>query len=179
MYSYGIGCLRSDSHDTLDQYMKYLNTELEGYSSQPSPRDLNDEEDNCSIQSIDSIVDLDMFANAFSGNIELNDSISASFSKIFELLVRPSSIVLIISIVVTGMVLNSIIKVKKSSNMARKDFSQLTRERTLRKQNHRCVYCRNILMVIDYHHKNGNRSDNSENNCQALCPNCHALKTRN
>ncbi len=27
-------------------------------------------------------------------------------------------------------------------------------------------------------HKNGNRSDNGERNCQALCPNCHAIKTR-
>ena len=70
-------------------------------------------------------------------------------------------------------------KLKKSTNMARKGFSQGTRERILRKQNHRCVYCRKVLKIIDYHHKNGNRSDNRENNCQALCPNCHAIKTRN
>jgi len=26
--------------------------------------------------------------------------------------------------------------------------------------------------------KPGNRSTNKESNCQALCPNCHAVKTR-
>ena len=30
----------------------------------------------------------------------------------------------------------------------------------------------------DYDHKNGDRSNNKLSNCQALCPNCHAKKTR-
>ena len=32
--------------------------------------------------------------------------------------------------------------------------------------------------VWDYDHKNGDRSNNKLINCQALCPNCHAKKTR-
>jgi hypothetical protein len=35
-----------------------------------------------------------------------------------------------------------------------------------------------LLDVVDWDHKNGKRHDNSESNCQALCPNCHAIKTR-
>jgi hypothetical protein len=159
--------------------MKPLGTELEEYSSGSSTGNVDETEEGCSNQIIDTNIDLDFFANAFSDNMEANDSIGAYFSKIFDLLVRPSSIVLLFSIVVTGIVLNSLKKLKKGTNGTRKGFSQGTRERVLRKQNHRCVYCRKILKVIDYHHKNGNRSDNRESNCQALCPNCHALKTRN
>jgi hypothetical protein len=35
-----------------------------------------------------------------------------------------------------------------------------------------------LLNVVDWDHKNGKRYDNSESNCQALCPNCRAVKTR-
>ena len=179
VYPYDTHCLRNDSTGSLDQYMNHLGTELVDYSSWSSTRNVDEVEEDCSNQIINTNIDLDFFANAFSGNVELNDFIEVSFSKIFDSLVRPSSIVLLFSIVVTGLVLNSLKKLKKSTNMARKGFSQGTRERILRKQNHRCVYCRKVLKVIDYHHKNGNRSDNRENNCQALCPNCHAIKTRN
>jgi 5-methylcytosine-specific restriction endonuclease McrA len=51
-------------------------------------------------------------------------------------------------------------------------------ENVLRKQDHRCAKCNRVLNVVDYHHKDGNRSNNKESNCQALCPNCHADITR-
>jgi len=38
--------------------------------------------------------------------------------------------------------------------------------------------CNRVLNVVDWHHKNGDRSDNRESNCVALCPNCHAVRTR-
>ncbi len=60
----------------------------------------------------------------------------------------------------------------------RKGFSQSVRHNVLRKQNHKCAHCKRLLNVVDYDHKNGIRSDNNERNCQALCPNCHAIKTR-
>ena len=180
VYPYDTHCSRNDLAGAVDQYMKHLGIELNNYSSGPFTKDIGEDmEDECPNQMIESNTNLDVFANVLFGNVELNDSLVASFSKIFDLLVRPSSIVLLFSIVVTGIVLNSLKKLKKRTNIARKGFSQGTRERILRKQNYRCVYCRKVLTVIDYHHKNGNRSDNRENNCQALCPNCHALKTRN
>lgn len=180
VYPYDTHCLRNDSTGSVDQYMEHLRTELKDYSSGPFIRNVEEgKEDVCPNQLIDSNTNLDVFVNAFFGNVELKDSIVVSFSKIFDLLVQPSSIVLLFSIMVTGIVLNSLKKLKKSTSLARKGFSQGTRERILRKQNHKCVYCRKVLTVIDYHHKNGDRSDNREKNCQALCPNCHALKTRN
>jgi len=40
-----------------------------------------------------------------------------------------------------------------------------------------CNKCGNHPPRWEYHHKNGNRSDNSLSNCEALCPNCHSVKT--
>lgn len=60
----------------------------------------------------------------------------------------------------------------------RQDFSESVREKTLKKQGHRCADCGKLLTTTDFHHKNGNKSDNGESNCVALCPNCHADKTR-
>ena len=171
-------CLRDDSIGLLDRYINHLVRELPDYTTESPTQNLADDE-GCSNQIINIYSDLDVFAYSFSGNVEWSNSILLSFSEIFDLLVRPSSIALLFSIVVTGIVLNSLKKLKKRTKVSRKGFSQVTRDRILRKQNHRCVYCRKVLTVIDYHHKNGDRSDNNENNCQALCPNCHAIKTRN
>lgn len=60
----------------------------------------------------------------------------------------------------------------------RRGFPDYIKEEVLRKQNHRCAHCNRILNVVDWDHKDGNRSNNKESNCQALCPNCHAVKTR-
>ncbi len=60
----------------------------------------------------------------------------------------------------------------------RKGFPQYVKENIMRKQDHKCAHCKKYLKVYDFDHKNGNRSDNRESNCQALCPNCHAIKTR-
>lgn len=171
-------CLRDDSIGLLDQYITHLVRELADYTTESPTKNLADDE-GCSNQIINTHSDLDVFANAFSDYVEWSNSILLSFSEIFDFLVRPSSIALLFSIVVTGVVLNSLKKLKKRTNVSRKGFSQVTQERILRKQSHKCVYCRKVLTVIDYHHKNGDRSDNNENNCQALCPNCHAIKTRN
>lgn len=175
---YDTNCFREDSTGLLDQYINHLTRELADYTTEPSPKNLDDNK-NCSTQIVNTHSNLDVFDNAFSGNGEWSNSILLSFSEIFNLLIRPSSIALLFSIVVTGIVLNSLKKLKKRTNVARKGFSQMTRERILIKQNNRCVHCRKVLTVIDYHHKNGDRSDNKETNCQALCPNCHAIKTRN
>lgn len=66
----------------------------------------------------------------------------------------------------------------KNKPNERKYFPQYVKENIIRKQDHKCAHCKKLLNVIDWDHKNGNRSDNKESNCQALCPNCHAIKTR-
>lgn len=68
-------------------------------------------------------------------------------------------------------------RVKRKSKI-RMGFSVRVKYKILKKQDHKCAFCKRLLNVVDYDHKNGNRSDNREKNCQALCPNCHAIKTR-
>jgi len=67
----------------------------------------------------------------------------------------------------------------KKGKLKRKDFSKTTQEITLIKQAYRCNICKKRLDVVNFDHIDGNRSNNNINNCQALCPNCHAKKSRN
>jgi 5-methylcytosine-specific restriction endonuclease McrA len=49
----------------------------------------------------------------------------------------------------------------------------------LKDQHYKCAIYKRSAGVWDYdHHIDGNRSNNDIFNCQALCPNCHAKKTR-
>jgi 5-methylcytosine-specific restriction endonuclease McrA len=45
----------------------------------------------------------------------------------------------------------------------------------LRRQKYRCAICKEKLELYgrDFHHKNGDRSNNKPSNCQVLCPQCH------
>lgn len=60
----------------------------------------------------------------------------------------------------------------------RKQFSKRTRTLVLEYQQHRCKLCGKKSKIWDFDHVDGNRSNNTISNCQALCPNCHAKKTR-
>jgi len=60
----------------------------------------------------------------------------------------------------------------------RQQFSKLVKQKVLIRQNFRCKLCLNTLVEIDFDHIDGYTSNNDISNCQALCPNCHAMKTR-
>jgi hypothetical protein len=57
-------------------------------------------------------------------------------------------------------------------------FPADVKREVLKDQNYKCVICKRSAGVWDYDHIDGNRSNNDIFNCQALCPNCHAKKTR-
>jgi len=65
---------------------------------------------------------------------------------------------------------------KKAS---RRQFSKLVKQKVLLRQNFRCKSCLIPLESVDFDHIDGDTSNNDISNCQALCPNCHAKKTRN
>jgi hypothetical protein len=69
-------------------------------------------------------------------------------------------------------------KKREYSAVLRRDFSEETKLEVLRKQDHRCALCRRLLNVVDYDHIDGDRSNNDISNCQAICPYCHAIKSR-
>lgn len=60
----------------------------------------------------------------------------------------------------------------------RRDFSKSVKKAVLENQFHKCNYCRQYYPNLQFHHKDGNRSNNHVNNCEGLCPNCHDKKTR-
>jgi hypothetical protein len=42
------------------------------------------------------------------------------------------------------------------------NFSDSIKEKVLEKQHHRCADCNRVLNVVDWHHRNGDRSDNRD-----------------
>jgi hypothetical protein len=78
-----------------------------------------------------------------------------------------------------------IIVIKKKSGSTdsggykvRRGFSQDIRDAVLQRQGGKCANCGRYVSSYQFDHKNGNRSDNSSYNAQALCPNCHDRKSR-
>jgi len=69
-------------------------------------------------------------------------------------------------------------KKSKPKSAKRKQFSKNTKLLVLISQGNRCKSCGQNLDEINFDHIDGNSSNNYITNCQALCPNCHAKKTR-
>jgi hypothetical protein len=88
------------------------------------------------------------------------------------------AIIIAILVIVSCLALAIRKLIRRGKRKERQHFSDSVKESVLRKQNHKCAQCRRILNVVNWDHKNGDRSNNNESNCQALCPNCHAIKTR-
>ena len=63
-------------------------------------------------------------------------------------------------------------RIKKRNRLS---FPGVVKEIVLRKQKYRCAICKERLELYgrDFHHKNGDRSNNKPSNCQVLCPQCH------
>jgi len=81
--------------------------------------------------------------------------------------------------IASKLILDSEKKEKKASRKdSRKAFSRATKKLVLISQDCKCASCKNRLEAVDFDHIDGNRSNNLASNCQALCPNCHARKTR-
>ena len=60
----------------------------------------------------------------------------------------------------------------------RRYFSDSIKREALKKQDNLCAVCQKFSQTWDFDHADGNRSNNDISNCQALCPNCHAYKSR-
>lgn len=62
--------------------------------------------------------------------------------------------------------------------LPRKDFTDYTKKETKIRQGFVCNSCKKPTAFMEFHHINRNRANNSFSNCEGLCPNCHAEKTR-
>jgi hypothetical protein len=79
----------------------------------------------------------------------------------------------ILIIIIIAVIWNLTHRTKK-----RRYFPADVKREVLKDQNYTCAICERSAGVWDYDHIDGNRSNNDISNCQALCPNCHAKKTR-
>jgi hypothetical protein len=84
----------------------------------------------------------------------------------------------LIMIIVFILIVGILVRIRKGKCRERRGFSAETRKEVRKRQGYKCAICNWNPGVIQYDHKDGNRHNNNISNCQALCPNCHAKKTR-
>ena len=61
--------------------------------------------------------------------------------------------------------------------LVRRGWTVEEKEQARMRQDGMCAHCGKPPPRWQYHHVDGNRSNNSMNNCEALCPNCHDVET--
>jgi len=66
----------------------------------------------------------------------------------------------------------------KPKPVPRKYFSESTKRFTRFIQRYVCNSCKQSPRNWEYHHRDGNHSNNSPGNCEGLCLDCHAEKHR-
>jgi hypothetical protein len=165
---YNHGC---DDAKVADPSQRYINQPEKGpnFHSDAFMQGYKSGFNSCSIQQSDSLPPSDTSSQIPSLPTMTDQGDETSFGI---------AIIIVILFVISSIAL-AIRKLKRrGKRRARQHFSDSIKESTLRKQDHKCAHCKRILNVVDWDHKNGNRSNNNESNCQALCPNCHAIKTR-
>lgn len=64
-----------------------------------------------------------------------------------------------------------------SEYVPRRGWTEIQKEDVRIRQNGKCNKCGRPPPRWEYHHRDGDRSNNSLRNCEGLCPNCHSVKT--
>lgn len=177
-----IYCLKGEYPKLMDQYVQYIEGSIKAglyqesiISSWKAKQGLCSEHSEIYNQlrtllpyaSFNSIGTFELLLASV--NEQINELLHADFFFLFVFLAMT---------IIGLMILKSYEKLKIKQPKERRGFTRLIRIKVLKKQNYKCDHCRRILTTVDFHHKNGDRSDNRERNCQALCPNCHAIETR-
>ena len=63
------------------------------------------------------------------------------------------------------------------NDIPRHNWTVIEKEQVRERQDGKCNRCKKSPERWEYHHRDGNRSNNSLSNCEALCPTCHSVKT--
>ncbi len=65
-----------------------------------------------------------------------------------------------------------------AESLPRKGWTEVEKEQVRIRQDGKCAKCQKPPPARwEYHHMDGNTSNNSLENCEGLCPNCHSVKT--
>jgi|GEM_PF-3399710 hypothetical protein len=90
---------------------------------------------------------------------------------------RLSSLVLYYYVVALGLWVGAsgFLLVANEKKVKRRHFSTLVKVDTVIRQKSKCAICKVALNTygLDFHHSDGNRSNNKISNCKALCTSCH------
>jgi hypothetical protein len=172
-------CLESEFPRMIDQYINHIEDSLNAVVHEDI-NILRDQQDFCYEQSQINTHLLALLPYASSHSTDgsnllltfMDSVIDRSFYTNFYLFA------FFIIMITSPVIMKSIDQLETKRPKARRDFTRVIRDNVLKRQNYKCGHCRRILNAVDFHHKNGDRSDNRERNCQALCPNCHAIETR-
>ena len=84
--------------------------------------------------------------------------------------------VIILIIIIAGIAKASS-KESEPETVVRKGWTELEKEQVRIRQDGKCAKCQRPPPRWEYHHKDEDRSNNSLENCQGLCPNCHSIET--
>ena len=76
------------------------------------------------------------------------------------------------------MLLSEILDIDFNKKYPRRAFSDSVKRFVLWNQAYCCKRCGRFLDIYEFDHVDGNRENNHISNCQALCPICHAWKSR-
>ncbi len=165
---YNHGC---DDVKVADPSERYINQPGKGanFHSDPFMQGYKSGFNSCSVQQSDSLPPSDTSSQIPSLPTMTDQGDETSFGI---------AIIIVILFVISSIALAIRRLKRRDRRRERQHFSNSVKQKILRKQDHKCAHCKRILNVVDWDHKNGNRSNNNESNCQALCPNCHAIKTR-
>jgi len=87
---------------------------------------------------------------------------------------------IIIAVIVVGLAFlkgQSKSKSNKQGSGPRRGWTKDEQAQVRQRQHGMCNHCHNSPPRWEYHHRDGNRSNNSLSNCEGLCPNCHSEET--
>lgn len=172
-------CLSIDAPINIDEYVQYIKNLLV-----PA---INQEVDNGNLNQGFCLVQSELGSHPMtslpSSIYYFQDILTPLISlqtvpEIIAHMFKPSFLIVLLTIIITGITMKYLRWFEGNRPKERKGFTQLIKHNVLKRQDNKCANCRKILTVVDFHHKNGDRSDNKQSNCQALCPNCHAIETR-
>ncbi|MGD9533377.1 MAG: PsbP-related protein [Candidatus Nitrosocosmicus sp.] len=113
-------------------------------------------------------------------SIEINPSTTSSDSSDSKYILYVIGFLIFVFIIIFAVykIKRRLSKRKRVKYVERRGFSDSDKNEILHRQKNLCAHCKRFLSVRDFDHIDGDRSNNDISNCQALCPNCHAIKTR-
>ena len=80
----------------------------------------------------------------------------------------------VFGVIIVGMIIYARVWKPSTKKPPRRGWTEDEKRQVRHRQDGRCNKCGDTPPRWDYHHRDGNSSNNSMSNCEGLCPNCHS-----